>query len=99
MSEIAAATNRRVSRFLWIGLVLLCVGIGPLLVVILAAQLGLTPVHARCNQRWLILFSLDVEAARESHTSLSRFAGLAGGYRQRWSSCVPARRSGQAQIG
>src|SRR5207248_5768947 len=42
MSEIAAATNRRVSRFLWIGLVLLCIGIGPLLVVILAAQLGLT---------------------------------------------------------
>src|SRR5438552_16431679 len=42
MSEIAAGTNRRVSRFLRIGLVLLCIGIGPLLVVILAAQLGLT---------------------------------------------------------
>src|SRR5713226_4973324 len=43
MSEIAhAATDRRMSRFLWIGLVLLCVGTGPLLIVILAAQLGLT---------------------------------------------------------
>ena len=43
MSEIAhAATDRRMSRFFWIGLVLLCVGTGPLLIVILAAQLGLT---------------------------------------------------------
>jgi len=43
MSEIAhAATDRRMSRFFWIGLVLLCVGTGPLLIVILGAQLGLT---------------------------------------------------------
>jgi len=43
MSEIAhAAIDRRMSRFFWIGLVLLCVGTGPLLIVILAAQLGLT---------------------------------------------------------
>ena len=43
MSEIAqAATDRRMSRFFWIGLVLLCIGTGPLLIVILAAQLGLT---------------------------------------------------------
>jgi len=43
MSEVAqAATDKRMSRFFWIGLVLLCVGTGPLLIVILAAQLGLT---------------------------------------------------------
>ena len=43
MSEVGqAATDKRMSRFLWIGLLLLGVGTGPLLMVILAAQLGLT---------------------------------------------------------
>ena len=43
MSEIAhAPTDTRMSGFFWIGLLLLCVGTGPLLIVILAAQLGLT---------------------------------------------------------
>ena len=43
MSEVGqAATDKRMSRFFWIGLLLLGVGTGPLLIVILAAQLGLT---------------------------------------------------------
>ena len=43
MSEVAqAATDKRMSCFFWIGLLLLGVGTGPLLIVILAAQLGLT---------------------------------------------------------
>src|SRR5258706_15272421 len=43
MSEIAhAPTETRMSRFFWIGLLFLCVGTGPLLIVIVAAQLGLT---------------------------------------------------------
>jgi hypothetical protein len=37
-----AASNKRVSRFFWIGLLLLCLGTGPLLIVVLAAQFGLT---------------------------------------------------------
>jgi hypothetical protein len=43
MSEVSpTATNKRMSWFLWIGLGLFCLGTGPLLVVILAAQFGLT---------------------------------------------------------
>jgi len=43
MSEVAqAATDKRMSRFFWIGLALLGVSTGPLLIVIVAAQLGLT---------------------------------------------------------
>jgi hypothetical protein len=41
--EISQADNtRRVSRLLWIGLVFLGIGTGPLLIIILAAQLGFT---------------------------------------------------------
>ena len=43
MSEtLQIATTRRVSRCLWIGLIAFGVGTGPLLVIILAAQFGLT---------------------------------------------------------
>jgi hypothetical protein len=42
MNEIAPAANRRVSRLLWVGLVLFCAGTGPLLVVTVMAELGLT---------------------------------------------------------
>jgi hypothetical protein len=43
MSEVGqAGSNRRVSRFLWIGLALLCLGTGPLISVILATQFGFT---------------------------------------------------------
>jgi hypothetical protein len=42
MSKSPENANRRVSRVFWIGLVLLCGGTGPLLVVILMAELGLT---------------------------------------------------------
>ena len=41
--EISQADNtRRVSRLLWIGLVFLGIGTGPLLIIILAAQFGFT---------------------------------------------------------
>ena len=43
MTEVAqVASKERMSRFFWSGLVLLCIGTGPLLIVILAAQFGLT---------------------------------------------------------
>ena len=42
MSERAMAASRNVSRLFWVGLVLLCAGTGPLLVVILMPELGLT---------------------------------------------------------
>ena len=43
MSEIAQSfASRKTSRFLWLGLALFCIGTGPLLAVIVAAQLGLT---------------------------------------------------------
>jgi hypothetical protein len=44
MNEIArpAQESRRVSRLLWIGLGIFVFGSGPLLIIILATQLGLT---------------------------------------------------------
>jgi hypothetical protein len=44
MSQTAATSQRkrRISRVLWIGLALFALGIGPLLTIILLANLGLT---------------------------------------------------------
>src|SRR5438034_11690335 len=76
MSEVAhAATDRRMSRFFWIGLVLLCVGTGPLLIVILAAQLGLPAIPTQIQ-----LVSAFLRSSHFGRVSFSLLLALCARY-------------------